>query len=144
MAQLTIYDQLGNSLERHTIDGGTLAEWLQKSVPNYADLPVPPYSAELNSMPWPYVCHGEYQLQSDDVVALTLRAREGIALYIYYAAVVVLAGYSFYLANNLPGNYQNSTPDGDSGYNINVVMRLRKIGLLHLKLAGVLAAAVWR
>jgi hypothetical protein len=119
MAQLIIYDQLGNSLERHSIAGGTLVDWLRKAVGNFSDLPVPPYSAELNSMPWPYVQHGEYALQEDDVVALTLRARDPLTVGLI-ALTALTVGYSYYVYSNMPDGYQNSAPNGASSYNLNV------------------------
>lgn len=121
MPRILIYDQLGNEVARHVIDEGqTLVEWMQAVIPDqYQDLPVPPYEALLNGKPWPYCDHHARQLQADDLVEMTLRARELITIVIAVVALVA-AAYSYYQVSQLDDNYQNSTPDGASIYNANI------------------------
>ncbi|MEX1669152.1 host specificity factor TipJ family phage tail protein [Zhongshania guokunii] len=135
MAQLIIYDQLGNSLGRRSVVGETLKSWLQSNVPSYVDLPAPPYSAELNSQPWPYAEHGVYVLQDGDVVALTIRARYAALPYIYYGFIALAVGYSLYVVSNLEG-YQDNTPAGASSYNLSVRANRARVNGIIPHIAG--------
>lgn len=112
MASLIILDKLGRELERHTIDT-PLTTWMAEHVPAYEQRVCPPYSARLNGAPWAYVDHGE-TLGDDDVIVLTIEPGELSTVFAIIS--LVAAGYSYYVASNIPNTYQESTPAGTSIY----------------------------
>lgn len=115
MATLVIVDKVGRLLERHVISQ-SLTEWMSEHVPAYEQRVCPPYSATLNGKPWPYFKHHE-PLAIDDYVALTIEPGE--ATTILTVISIVAAGYSYYVASNIPNTYQESTPAGQSIYSPN-------------------------
>ena len=136
MASVTIYDQLGALLGEYTVpDGCTLLEWMAEQVPSFADLPVPPYIAELNGCLWSYGDQALQRLASGDIVAITLRARDPVSLVTNY--LLADTAYQIYRAINLdiPG-YQSSTPEGASSYNLSVRANRARLNGVIPEIAG--------
>jgi hypothetical protein len=112
LATLVIVDKVGRLLERHVISQ-SLTEWMSEHVPAYEQRVCPPYSALLNGNPWPYIEHGK-PLSENDSILLTIEPGEPTTIFTVIA--LVAAGYSYYVASNIPNNYQESTPAGQSIY----------------------------
>lgn len=117
MPTLNVYDKFGELLECHEFEG-SLVGWFENNLSHYKKTTRPPYTAELNGKPWAYVYHGD-DLSLGDVVDLTIEPATGYE-WIYWVIAAGAAAYSYYVANNLPQNYERSTPEsGQSIYNVN-------------------------
>jgi hypothetical protein len=127
VATLIIKNKFGETLEQHHVENDLLT-WMQTHVPAYRDMCAPPYSATLNGKPWAYIAHGQ-PLSQTDHIDMTIEPRDpATALAIL---TVVLAGYSYYVASNLPQGYQDSTAAGTSIYSANAkANRVQKNGVI--------------
>jgi hypothetical protein len=127
-----VVDKFGRHLEEHRV-ASNLIDWLQRNVPNYKDMCVPPYSATLNGVPWPYVKHDQL-LDDDDIILLTIEPRDPASS--FAILTLVLAGYSYYISSNLPQGYQDSTEPGKSIYSANAKTNSVKQGGVIREVAG--------
>ena len=114
MPTVIVLDKTGLMLESHEITGSFLA-WLKRSAPSYRESARPPYSATLNGKPWPYELHDSI-LSDCDVVTVTVEP--GWAAVPYIIAILA-AGYSYYVASNIPQGYEQSADQGGSIYAAN-------------------------
>lgn len=98
--------------------GQTLSSWLQENVPAYDDREEPLFSVNINGE---HVLPSEwaiYKFKQGDDIKLVVEAKDPIT--IAYAVIAVIAiGVAVYAANQIPDNYNSTTPDGSSIYDIN-------------------------
>ncbi len=99
--------------------GQTLHNWLVANVPAYVVQAVPLFSATLNNQTFDQAQWQSYQLKNNDVLALTVEAKEPITI-IYAVIAVIAIGAAVYMSNQIPDNYNSTTPDGSSIYDANV------------------------
>ncbi|WP_350635630.1 host specificity factor TipJ family phage tail protein [Pseudoalteromonas sp. GW168-MNA-CIBAN-0100] len=98
--------------------GQTLSTWLKQNVPAYDDREQPLFSANINNrhvLPceWP-----TYTFKPNDDIRLIVEAKDPVT--IAYAVIAVIAiGVAIYTANQIPDNYNSTTPDGSSIYEVN-------------------------
>ncbi|MBE0379168.1 host specificity factor TipJ family phage tail protein [Pseudoalteromonas prydzensis] len=96
----------------------TLHEWLVAAVPAYYESDQPLFSAIINDVYLEPLQWHNYKLNQIDDVKLIVEAKAEAA--IAYAIIAVIAvGYAVYTANQIPDNYNSTTPDGSSIYNVN-------------------------
>lgn len=98
--------------------GQTLSAWLKENVPAYDDREQPLFSASVNGKhlipdAWP-----TYRFKPNDDIKLIVEAKDPVT--IAYAVIAVIAiGVAIYTANQIPDNYNSTTPDGSSIYEVN-------------------------
>jgi hypothetical protein len=115
--------------------GQTLHQWLLKNVPAYEVQDVPLFSATLNNHAFDQTQWQRYQLKNNDVLALTVEAKEPITI-VYAVIAVISVGMAMYVKSTMPDNYNSTTPDGSSIYDANVQgNRPRLMGIIP-ELAG--------
>lgn len=96
----------------------TLHEWLIATVPAYYESKQPLFSAIINDVYLEPSQWHNYKLNQLDDVKLIVEAKAEAA--IAYAIIAVIAvGYAVYTANQIPDNYNSTTPDGSSIYDVN-------------------------
>lgn len=117
MPKLNIHDKFGSLLEVHYFDG-SLKSWLCKNVESYTETVRPPYSADLNGNPWPYVFHDQ-KLKKDDVIDLTIEPQGPALPYIYAIIAIASAAYAYHVSSKIPDGYQNTAESGQSIYRAN-------------------------
>lgn len=115
MAILQIVDKFGELLETHEITN--LLDFMRENVPNYNDSIRPPYTAELNGKPWPYINHDAI-LDYDDYLLLTIEPKDPATI-IAVVIAIASAAYAYNISSNLPKGYQDAAQDGSSIYNAN-------------------------
>jgi len=98
--------------------GETLHQWLVSNVPDYVESDTPLFSAFINSRE---VKPNEFKATTfnpGDDVKLIVEAKGAEA--IAYAIIAVIAvGVAIYATNQIPDNYNSTTPDGSSIYDVN-------------------------
>ena len=106
-------------VERHEAnDGITLSKWLKNNVSNYdPDLPAP-FSASRNGVDLAETEWGTCAFSEGDIVDLVLEPKEAATIVLAVVAVVS-AGMAIYAANQIPDNYNSTTPNGSSIYDVN-------------------------
>lgn len=98
--------------------GYSLHEWLTENVPAYYELPVPLFSAVVNGEVLPPDQWKTYRFNPGDDIKLIVEPKDPWT--IAYAVIAIIAiGVAIYTANKIPDNYNNTTPDGSSIYNVN-------------------------
>ncbi|WP_024590487.1 MULTISPECIES: host specificity factor TipJ family phage tail protein [unclassified Pseudoalteromonas] len=98
--------------------GQTLDIWLKESVPAYDDREQPLFSAAVNSKYLPPSDWPTYIFKQGDNISLTVEAKDPAT--IAYAIIAIVAvGVAIYTANQIPDNYNSTTPDGSSIYDVN-------------------------
>lgn len=120
-AAIHVYpNKLDNSqVEVNLVDAGqTLEQWLVANVPAYYASQNPLFSATVNGQylaptQWPV-----YIITGGDQLELTVEAKEPMTIFLVVMAVVAV-GAAIYMYNQLPDNYNNTTPDGSSIYDAN-------------------------
>ena len=120
--QLLVFpNKLDNEIfETHSCEvGQTLHEWLVENVPAYIVQAVPLFSATLNNQAFEQTQWQAYRLRADDKLYLTVEAKEPITI-VYAVIAVIAVGAAVYMSNQIPDNYNNTTPDGSSIYDANV------------------------
>ncbi len=98
--------------------GETLHQWLVSNVPDYVESDTPLFSAFINSRE---VHPSEFKtttLNRGDDVKLIVEAK-GAAAIAYAIIAVVAVGVAIYATNQIPDNYNSTTPDGSSIYDVN-------------------------
>ncbi|MFW0776366.1 MAG: host specificity factor TipJ family phage tail protein [Rickettsiales bacterium] len=110
----------GEFLEEHEISGSFLS-WVKKECQEnnaeYKESARPPYSATLNGEFWP---HGDHDkpLNKDDLIEVTIEPQSGLE-WVPYVIALLAAAYSYYVASNIPTNYQDTAESGQSIYTAN-------------------------
>lgn len=98
--------------------GSSLHEWLVDNVPSYYERVVPLFSAVINGEVLPPSQWREYRFKAGDEIKLIVEPKDPVT--IAYAVIAVIAiGVAIYTANQIPDNYNTTTPDGSSIYNVN-------------------------
>lgn len=98
--------------------GSSLHEWLVDNVPSYYERVVPLFSAVINGEVLPPSQWREYRFKAGDEIKLIVEPKDPVT--IAYAVIAVIAiGVAIYTANQIPDNYNNTTPDGSSIYSVN-------------------------
>lgn len=140
---ITVYaDKLARlPVETHHVgehDAGgvtTIEGWLQRNVSNYTQRAVPLYSATLNDHIVPPALWQTTVLRAGDRLDFTVEPKEPTTI-----ALVVIslasAAYSYYVASNIPDNYQQSTPAGQTIYNANAQGNRAKLMGVIAEVAG--------
>ncbi|WP_016899819.1 host specificity factor TipJ family phage tail protein [Pseudoalteromonas sp. PAMC 22718] len=101
-----------------TYQGVTLHEWLTKEVPDYFESETPLFSAIINNSILQPSQWKKYRLQASDDVKLIVEAK-GAEVIAYAIIAIVAVGVAIYTANQIPDNYNSTTPDGSSIYDVN-------------------------
>jgi hypothetical protein len=115
--------------------GQTLHQWLLKNVPAYEVQEVALFSSTLNNQAFEQEQWQSYPLKHNDVLTLTVEAKEPITI-IYAVIAVISVGMAIQAMNAIPDNYNNTTPDGSSIYDANTQgNRPRLMGIIP-ELAG--------
>lgn len=98
--------------------GSTLHQWLAENVPAYYESDEPLFTVLINQQVLLPKNWKTYQFEASDEVSIIVEPKGGAA--IAYAIVAVIAvGYAVYTANQIPDNYNSTTPDGSSIYDVN-------------------------
>ena len=98
--------------------GSTLHEWLTENVPAYYESEEPLFTALINKQILLPANWKTYQFKASDDVSIIVEPKEPAT--IAYAVIAVIAvGYAVYTANQIPDNYNSTTPDGSSIYDVN-------------------------
>lgn len=98
--------------------GQTLDIWLKENVPAYDDREQPLFSAAVNSKYLPPSDWPKYIFKQGDNISLTVEAKDPAT--IAYAIIAIVAvGVAIYTASQIPDNYNSTTPDGSSIYDVN-------------------------
>ncbi|MGS0535364.1 host specificity factor TipJ family phage tail protein [Pseudoalteromonas sp. SaAl2] len=100
-------------------EGTTLHDWLIKTVSNYYESESPLFSAVINNKILLPAQWKTYKLKAKDDIKLIIEAKAAIPAAVYYIAAIVAIGYAVYAANQIPDNYNSTTPDGSSIYDVN-------------------------
>ncbi|WP_445363187.1 host specificity factor TipJ family phage tail protein [Microbulbifer sp. ANSA003] len=98
--------------------GQTFEHWLNNNVPSYEPRAVPLFSASVNNEPLPPSEWAGYRIQSGDQLELVVEAK-GYAAIVMIVVAVAAAAAAMYFANQIPDNYNQTTPDGSTIYNPN-------------------------
>lgn len=101
------------------ITGISIEQWLIENVAKYERLEVPLYSMELNEKRVPHTQWDETQLCEGDLLEIYLEPKEPMTIAMVVIAVVSAAA-AIYYANQIPDNYNTTTPNGSSVYDANV------------------------
>lgn len=98
--------------------GSTLHQWLTENVPAYYESEEPLFTVLINKQVLLHANWKTYQFKASDDVSIIVEPKE--AATIAYAVIAVIAvGYAVYTANQIPDNYNSTTPDGSSIYDVN-------------------------
>ncbi|WP_226649675.1 hypothetical protein, partial [Microbulbifer variabilis] len=120
-ATLKIYPsklERGNYETCTATPGQTFESWLQANVPSYEPREVPLFSARVNGKELPPKHWASYLIQPGDQFELVVEAK-GYAAIVMAVVAVAAAAAAMYFANQIPDNYNQSTPDGSTIYNPN-------------------------
>ncbi|BBM03919.1 host specificity factor TipJ family phage tail protein [Microbulbifer sp. GL-2] len=98
--------------------GQTFEHWLKNNVPSYAPREVPLFSAAVNDAELPPGEWASYIIQPGDQFELVVEAK-GPAVIVMAVVAVAAAAAAMYFANQIPDNYNQTTPDGSTIYNPN-------------------------
>jgi len=98
--------------------GITLHDWLTTNVPAYFESDEPLFTVIVNSKILVPGNWKTYQFSQNDDVSIIVEPKDPAT--IAYAVIAIIAvGYAVYTANQIPDNYNSTTPDGSSIYNVN-------------------------
>lgn len=98
--------------------GQTLDDWLKKNVPDYFECEQPLFSLTINDSNLLPSKWATYTFKCHDDIKLIVEAKDPAT--IAYAVIAIVAvGYAVYTANQIPDNYNSTTPDGSSIYDVN-------------------------
>ncbi|WP_226649680.1 hypothetical protein, partial [Microbulbifer variabilis] len=120
-ATLKIYPsklERGNCETCTATPGQTFESWLQANVPSYEPREVPLFSAAVNNEKLPSSEWASYLIQPGDQFELVVEAKDPYTIAMVVVAVVAAAA-AVYFANQIPDNYNQTTPDGSTIYNPN-------------------------
>ncbi|MDZ7924878.1 MAG: hypothetical protein U5M23_12680, partial [Marinagarivorans sp.] len=107
-------------LETFTANAGiTFEVWLNANVPAYQPLVNPPFTAHLNGCEFPVGAWPSYCLLPNDCIDAIVSPKDP-ATWIYWIVTAISIGYSIYVQNQIPDNYNKTTPDGSSIYSANL------------------------
>ena len=98
--------------------GITLHDWLTSNVPAYFESDEPLFTVIVNNKILMQENWKTYQLSQNDDVSIIVEPKDPAT--IAYAVIAIIAvGYAVYTANQIPDNYNSTTPDGSSIYDVN-------------------------
>ncbi|WP_444927189.1 host specificity factor TipJ family phage tail protein [Microbulbifer sp. TRSA002] len=98
--------------------GQTFEHWLKNNVPSYEPRAVPLFSASVNNEPLPPSEWAGYRIQSGDQFELVVEAK-GLAVIVMAVVAVAAAAAAIYFSQQIPDNYNQTTPDGSTIYDPN-------------------------
>jgi len=127
-AKLRVYpDKFDNKLFEE-IDlslGHSFEDYLLESIPDYHagimnnnNEATKLFSAKINGIDFPEVDWASYILKENDLVEVVVEAKEPMTI-AFIVVAVVAAGAAVYAMNQIPDNYNETTPDGSSIYKVN-------------------------
>lgn len=108
----------GNFEQCWALPGQTFGHWLSANVPAYREREQPLFSAVVNGVQLAPLGWDGYVIQPGDEFELVVEAKTGYEIALAIIAVAA-AGYAVYQVNQIPDNYNNTTPDGSSIYDAN-------------------------
>ena len=109
--------------------GTTFHQYLMQTISNY-DPTLSLFSAQLNETDFPHESWLEYIIQDGDVITATVEAKEPATI-IYAIVAVVAVGAAIYANSQIPDNYNQTTPDGSTIYDVNAqANRPRLMGII--------------
>ncbi len=114
-----------NALHNHPAEtiqadvGQTFEAWLKVNVPSYKASDNPPFTARLNGQEFPVHAWSNYDLRCGDSVDAVISPKDPATI-AYIVVAVVSIGYAIYVQNQIPDNYNKTTPDGSSIYSANL------------------------
>ncbi|WP_105215680.1 host specificity factor TipJ family phage tail protein [Pseudoalteromonas sp. T1lg22] len=98
--------------------GATLSQWLKENVPAYYESDEPLFTVVVNNKFLLPAHWATYQFAAGDSVSIVVEPKEPAT--IAYAIIAIVAvGVAIYTANQIPDNYNSTTPDGSSIYDVN-------------------------
>lgn len=100
------------------LPGTTLDQWLIETVPAYVEKEVPLFSATLNGAEFTPQQWKTIPLAENDIVHLTVEAKEPTTIFLAVVAVVSVAT-TLYTMTQIPDSYNNTTPKGSVIYDAN-------------------------
>ena len=117
--------------EKLSCDAGlSIEQWLVDSVPLYERLPVPLYSVLLNGLEVSPELWEKTQLEAGNLLEFFIEPKEPVTIAMVVIAVVSAAA-AIYYANQIPDNYNSTTPNGSSIYDANAQgNRVRLMGVV--------------
>lgn len=127
MAFVEIYDKFGDHIESHEILG-TFNEWLADTAPDYNPA-VPLFWATIEGKTF------DFDDDLGDSVVIVTMEPQATAVVVAVIAIIA-AAYAYYIASNIPAQYQKSYEDGDSIYSPNArANQVRPSGIIR-EIAG--------
>ena len=117
--------------EKLSCDAGlSIEQWLIDNVPLYEPLPVPLYSVLLNGLEVAPELWEKTQLEAGNLLEFFIEPKEPVTIAMVVIAVVSAAA-AIYYANQIPDNYNSTTPNGSSVYDANAQgNRVRLMGVV--------------
>lgn len=114
-----------NTLDSHPAEvfnvsaGIRFEAWLKANVPSFEMRDNPPFTARLNGGEFLLREWSHYQLMQSDCIDVLITPKD-LTTIAYIVVLVVSIGYSIYVQNQIPDNYNQTTPDGSSIYSANL------------------------
>lgn len=133
MAKALIYPSKFDQENKEVCDiasGQTLSNWLFCNVDGYYESDEPLFSALLNGEFFPVNQWAVYEILSGDEFELTVEAK-GVEVAVLVIVAVVSAAVAIHAMNQIPDNYNTTTPAGSSIYDVNAQgNRARLMGII--------------
>jgi len=122
--------------EENTIDSNiTFLDYLAEHVPNYDADKGLLFSLTANGKPLLAEEWGSYVIQFGDVLEATVEAKDPWTIAAVIISVIAI-GSSIYAMNQIPDNYNQTTPDGSSIYRVNTQGNQAKLMGIRPELSG--------
>lgn len=119
-ATLKVYpDKLNTEVfeEIQLTPGTTFEQYLLNNVPGYSPDNLL-FSVKLNGHDFPPILWGSHLIDANDQLIATVEAKDPLTVVMVIVAVVAAAA-AIYAMNQIPDNYNETTPDGSSIYKVN-------------------------
>lgn len=98
--------------------GQTLSAWLKENVPAYDERKPPLFSATINGKHLIPAKWATYTFKCNDDIKLIIEAKDPMTIALTVLAVIAV-GTAIYAMGQIPDNYNSTTPDGSSIYEVN-------------------------
>lgn len=98
--------------------GQTLSAWLKQNVPAYDEREQPLFSASINGKHLIPAAWPTYTFKATDDIKLIIEAKDPMTIALTVLAVIAV-GTAIYAMGQIPDNYNSTTPDGSSIYEVN-------------------------
>lgn len=98
--------------------GQTLSAWLKENVPAYDERKPPLFSASVNGKHLIPAKWATYTFKCNDDIKLIVEAKDAMTIALTVLAVIAV-GTAIYAMGQIPDNYNSTTPDGSSIYEVN-------------------------